>query len=412
MLQFTNTSALITTMLLACLLAPIFCISGCTKHEIDDKKQAKELSRRLNDFSKPYDLDIDGINDSTRVWKDDNSGLQRALTPRKLDLDSEAATKSFVEKLLSHNPQTEALTIATMRSGEADNRVIELLNRFPKLRSLHIYSNYENYDVQALKNLNSLTELEITQRQVNDYGFLRGMTSLKSLSISTQNIKESDLKIISKLPNLKNLSISIYKPFKRSELDRIDFPKLQSLQIFGSGCNDDLCHWISNQKSLEYVNLSGHFNITDKGLCMLSQLPNLRILKIDCPIANGESIECLSTMKLDKLSINLKEITPQNLPLLSKLKNVSDLRLYSLQNMFKPNIDIFQYLYKLNNLRILVLGYNAPISKETCQLFGQMRSLELLYLPGLDHYSKELESLRKVNSSCFVRGSVDYCGYR
>ncbi|RQO89852.1 hypothetical protein POPTR_005G011600v4 [Populus trichocarpa] len=245
---------------------------------------------------------------------------------------------------------------------------------FKELQSLDLGYNglvgcSENQGFEVLSSkLRKLEVLDLSlNRFNNDKGILscfNGLSALKSLDLSANQLTGSGLKVLS------------------SRLKR-----LENLDLSGNQCNDSIFSSITGFSSIKSLDLS--FNeVTGSGLKVLSsrlkRLENLDLSDNQCNDSIFSSLSGFSSLKSLDLSYN--EVTGSGLKVLSsRLKRLENLDL----SYNQCNDSIFSSLTGFSSLKYLNLSRNQLTGSSTG--INSLRNLEELYL-GFNKFNNSILS--------------------
>jgi beta-lactamase regulating signal transducer with metallopeptidase domain/Leucine-rich repeat (LRR) protein/tetratricopeptide (TPR) repeat protein len=191
--------------------------------------------------------------------------------------------------------------------------------------------NGTDADLAALKDVQQITTLDLSDSDVTDAGLARleEMTGLKQLDLNRcANITDAGLTHLKPLKNLRRLSLFGDHITDAGLANLKDLVDLQTLQLFGSDQITD--HGLANiaaMKHLKDLNLSGS-QITDSGLTSLDDLKLQGLWLDDCNGITDAGMPCLAKMtSLRRLGLDRTQLTDAGLKQLSSLKDLDTLSL-------------------------------------------------------------------------------------
>ena len=198
--------------------------------------------------------------------------------------------------------------------------------------------------LEHLRGLTSLRRLSLWNTQVTDRGIecLRGLRNLEAIDLQGTAVTEAALESLQQLPNLRELPQEI--ELSDLGLKRLrEFPHAKDLRL----------PWLYARQ------------ITDRGMADLGALGGVESLKIDESQLSDAGLEHLRQLgKLKSLDIEGTPCTPQGLLVLSKLSQVRELHLGSLPGVSFGDIARVwgQRMEKLTLLPAPENGYGCSIS--------------------------------------------------
>ncbi|MEA3450884.1 MAG: leucine-rich repeat domain-containing protein, partial [Bacteroidota bacterium] len=165
------------------------------------------------------------------------------------------------------NEQAEIIELGLYECEIKDlNRIIDFLKDLKSLTTLNLRSNNIS-DISFLKDLKNLTTLDLSANEISDISVLKDMKSLTSLNLSFNQI--SDISVLKNLKNLTNLNL------ERNQITNISVLKeLKNLIIFDGEHN-----MISNIKSLNSLSSLQQLYLSVNKISDISPLKYLRKLE-------------------------------------------------------------------------------------------------------------------------------------
>lgn len=245
----------------------------------------------------------------------------------------------------------------------------------PSLDTLDLSGKYlSNEDLVSVASKKDIKVLDLSGSAFDDQGaeVLGSIKSLESLKVGSYKLTDDFTKIIADLPNLKSFSFDRHTGTADSlaHLERTKLTSLKPPLIFDASEADKAAGYISNMKELKELNLS-YTRMTDIGMERLSQNASLEKLNLSSSFElTGKSIDYLSRMS------NLKELD---------LSYASKLRPSDIQKLQKALPDTV--------IKSDLIGQNLDVSADERRLAGTIgHNLELLSgttsVP--DHFAREV----------------------
>ncbi len=242
-------------------------------------------------------------------------------------------------------------------------------------------SNEGDSALSGLEGLDCLTHLDLRWTNIADVSALSKLKNLETLELRDNKIKD-----ITPLFELKKLKTLYVEDNELNNLEGIE--NLQNLETLWVGSNQinniEPLKNLNNLKSLSLTNMKNDkrekIKINTSPLKNLSQLEELSIDSI-----SAEEFDDFKNIK----SIDIDDITQEQVNKLPQLKNLEDLTLHSLINDLSP-------LEKINNLETITLDIDSQ------QYFDKFSELkidlkEISLNDSIDSDLKEL-NLSKLNN--------------
>ena len=281
-------------------------------------------------------------------------------------LTAEQVGDNIIESLsdLAYFPNLTVLSINYYHHASD----IDVLKKLTKLTELDLFAfEIENANIDALSNLTALTKVDLSFSGIENIDGLRNLTELTELDLNNNHIKNIDaLKHLTKLTELDLRSNSI------ENIDALkNLTALTELCLENNAIKDISA--LSGLVSLENLYLSGN-HLTD--INALSELKQLEFLEIGNN--NLTNIEALSGMtELISLSINANNIS--DIQALSGLTKVSNLYISS------NNITDVQALSGLTNLKKLYMSNNNITDLSPLSSLEKLEELWIENIPATDY---------------------------
>lgn len=266
----------------------------------------------------------------------------------------------------------ESLSLAGARLSPEQ---LDLISKYPNLHTLNLSGNYlSNQDLVSVASNKNIKVLDLSGSAFDNQGaeVLGSMQSLESLKVDSYKLTDDFTKTIAGMPNLKSLSFDRHTDTAES-LANIQQTNLTSLKpplIFDSAEADKAAGYMSNMKNLKELNLSST-RMTDSGMEKLSQNSSIEKLNLSSSFElTGKSIDYLSRMS------NLKELN---------LSYASKLRPSDIQRLQKALPDTI--------IKSDLSGQRLDVSADERRLAGTIgHDLELLSgtTSGPDYFAREV----------------------
>lgn len=176
---------------------------------------------------------------------------------------------------------------------------------------------------------------------------------------------------------------------------------IESLSVAESKIIDENLHYIGDLKTLVKLDISYTW-ITDDGVNTISELPKLKKLGMaGCTKLTHKSIDYVNRFapELEELNISL---TPVGVEGYEKLMNLSKLKKLDI-SLSKLTDESIAPIFKIQNLKQLVISKNKKLTDETLSNLKEMPALRYLKLDQCSGFSKEgLEAFKKAKPKCQV----------
>ena len=308
-------------------------------------------------------------------------------------------------------------------NGDLNPSIISELRKFPKLEILNTYGsnlkslryianlkhlslscgrNFKNKDLVEVKNLHTLTSLEITLRNEAAgrffFSIISHMGKLKKLaihwyldreitkgelqllgklgklnSLSLTHIGDRSFRFINKMKNLKFLALYSVGEFTDIGLQKLqNLDKLEILNISSTRIGNKSLKFISSKiKNLWNLQISGHFD--DTGCRDIGKLTKLAVLYLDSDRITGKVLKKLKKLNsLACLRLSCKKIRAEDFLSFTQFPNLT-----SLQISICENDEGILYLKNCAKLKTLIIRCR--------QITG--KGLKKIYKLGLEHVS-------------------------
>ncbi len=284
-------------------------------------------------------------------------------------------------------------------------------------------------DLEQIKKLRLLRELDISHTQVTDAGLknLRGMPALQSLTVGGGEITDAGMEHLRALRNLRTLhlycgegvtdagladvgglqglnELHISRATRITDAGLKILGELRSLQVLDvkhSEITDTALQALAETKSLRTLSLT-FARVSDSGLRGLSGLPHLRVLRLSHAVIANEGLKGLrATKSLRELDLSHSNVGDEGLRYLRELKTLEKLDL-SYTRITSAGLG------GLDRLRMLDLQ-GSGITDEDLKGLSLLEGLEGLSLSGTkisDAGLAELVGLKNLKSLVVVRTGV------
>ncbi|KAA3471888.1 LRR receptor-like serine/threonine-protein kinase GSO2 isoform X3 [Gossypium australe] len=290
----------------------------------------------------------------------------------------------LVKNQVSLSSAFNNLEILDLSDNNVDASILSKLKSLKNLKTLDLSFNgmrsLRHFEDEKLQPMMSLEVLDLDGNQLknNDLIYLKGLSSLKSLIISQNELEGSiDITELKSLTNLKTLDLSgnrieSLKHFQDGERP-LNLTNLKELNLDSNSFTNSLLAQLSgfsNLKSLTIGNnqLKGSINIKE----LLDALSNLEELDM----SENEVKEIVPIKNKDNGSLGkLKVATLNNL--LETFSSVNTL--YLSGNYFSDTFSTQDRLHVSSKIEELVLDYSY-LNNNILQSFGALASLKGLYL--------------------------------
>jgi len=186
-----------------------------------------------------------------------------------------------VQTLLSRRPRSGSVIHSyTFTLLNLDDRELEMLRAFPKLRWLHLSKQrLTNTGLEHIGKLKSLESLKFQRSSGITNAGLAHLAALNHLTeLVLENCEISDAALVH-LAGMKQLSTVSFESCKidGSGLRNLPLNKIRSLNLRSTELTDANVAWIASMERLEYLSLIST-PITDRGATQLKSLAALRKL--------------------------------------------------------------------------------------------------------------------------------------
>ncbi len=207
-------------------------------------------------------------------------------------------------RFLAHTPNLEHLRLkasfvvpqSVFRIGVCRQLKSLHLNRHPRLMSV---------DMFWLKQMEQLEHLDLSETWVDSIilEIISDMPRLRKLDLSSTGCTERGYWNIRGSESLEELTLANCTVGGRVGAILKSFPNLRRLDLTNCSLGDeDLKSWPEHLR-LQELSLSGNKSLTTRGLEMLPNLPELKVLDINCTSISGDLKALDRYLKLESLSM-------------------------------------------------------------------------------------------------------------
>ncbi len=287
---------------------------------------------------------------------------------------------SFTDECLFHIKNLKHLESLKFNGLHITDKGVSYLKELTHLKFLCVTNghNITNEGIDHLKNI-AFQKLELIGCQITSLQFLEKNSSLLSLSLilcrklngdqlyflkQSKNLKSLELREINITDeSLSHLSHHFYleklglygTKITGKGLIHLKCPQLKVLDLSTTKINDDALEIVSKFKQLENLNLACCWQISDKGLLILSQGTCTGLKQLDisrCDRITDDGMCCLSAFcRLVNLSLMFSKITDKGIEKLTKSSNLEILNLsycYALSYKCIDDLRKFDHLKQIN----------------------------------------------------------------
>ncbi len=319
----------------------------------------------------------------------------------EVDLAECRSGNEFLKKIIDFSEVSNV----SLDGTRCDSDTFELLGQFPNLQSLSIpRSAPTEDDLEHLKGLKKLKFLQLQLATLSNAAVkkISEFPALEQIRCAKTRVSDADLVHLANLKTLKAIDLSDNTGVSIKGITELaKCPKLSFLKVYGPAINDEVLKVVGTMKSLTVLGLNDtavtdvglkelkgldlkeihllRTLISDESLKLISEMPNVVSLNLRDTRLTDEGIEYLT--KLDKLQkLNLSEcnspgITDASGPILARMKNLTQLNLWSTKFSDKGLASVVE-LTKLTSLNL----DNTNMTNEGIKLLEKMPQLTWLHL--------------------------------
>lgn len=259
-----------------------------------------------------------------------------------------------------------------------------------------------NDDLAKICKLSDVTEAKIYGANLKPGGaeVMKGLAACKKLSIENTDFVDADMAVLAEMPWVEELTL------RRNTYQGVEtlsyvakMPKLRNLVLLYGNFNDDAVLQLADVKTLRLLDLRGCSAVTDRGLGVLKELPNLIVVKLRCTAVTNLGVENVRGKKLKTFDIQDSQMFDDKaveilLEMADSLQELTIMRCIALSN------EGVKKMTALKNVRRLNLRGNSLGDSGMAGLAG-MRDLELVCLSETyvkDDGMKHLEGMDKIKT--------------
>ena len=239
-------------------------------------------------------------------------------------------------------------------------------------------------DLSVIKNNKDLEELNLLYvNSDSNISVIGDFTNLKELNIaqSAYDNNTLDLSFLENNKKLKTLKLGTNDSTSLAKLDML-WPELESLEISVNGIKEPSLEFLMGMTKLEELLLANNGEITNIDISSLSNLTELRKIKLEKIVGSNTDMSCLSDLQ----NIESLEMIGQEKGMYTAAQSLDNLNFLAGKNKFKrlklENTDLLDVtgLSEVPNLLSLSLS-NCNISGDIAAL-GSLKNLNNLYIRG------------------------------
>ncbi len=292
-------------------------------------------------------------------------------------------TDQAVKRLIDESRSLQSLTVQLIT---VENGTLEGIEHHLKLKELVLAgcNRLTNQFVLKVANLPILEKLNLSGcSKITDLSIkeLSKIPELKSLNVShCYQFTDASLVSVVRAPKFEHLDARYCRISKETISACVEKNQLKSLLIAGCEEFETWIEEVSKLTSLETLDLSFGFNLTDKEFDLISKMPNIKHLCLNnCTALNDESLAMIASMaSLISLDIdNCRQITRDGFPLLIKLQQLEGLNVKGCEFEDESLIVIANFMPQL---KYLVLDRCASLTAKSFKLVEKMTNLKFLSL--------------------------------
>ena len=183
--------------------------------------------------------------------------------------------------------------------------------------SLYRVAGLANEDLAKLAGLGNLSQIDMPSASITDAGvlLLKDLPNLKSLKVSGNVVTDVGLRHLDKFPELTSLSVGTSASSDKSRLSPAAFanlidkhPLLETLEFRSWVLDDEQLRKLRTLSSLRSLRLDGIF--TNEGLKDIGQLTELRYLYLTSHAITDEGLQHLASLKtLEEVAFDGKKLS-------------------------------------------------------------------------------------------------------
>ena len=289
--------------------------------------------------------------------------------------------------------------------------------------TLHWNTNITDRGISYLCRLPSLRKLDIGRSQATDRG-LASLAEVKTLeylklpggrihrrSGTIYSITDEGLAHLSKLENLKNLSLSCSSKgvaFTNDGLKKLkELKSLEALLIGGREVTASGVEHLASLQNLRELSLFGCPKLGNDGLAVIGRMKSLKNLWLAYTDMTASELTQLNSLR-SLTDLKVSQIAKGDIPLdISGLHSLEDLSIRLKDEAFFADDDL-ECLGKLKKLKWLLIGPRAYTDSGIANLAG-LTNMERLAIGGPDMTDKALSylsNMKKLNHLTISDGQI------
>ncbi|MDO4584188.1 MAG: hypothetical protein Q4D62_08815 [Planctomycetia bacterium] len=163
-----------------------------------------------------------------------------------------------------------------------------------------------NEDLAVLCKLDTVTQCKIygANLKPGGAGVIVGLKSCKKLSIENTDFVDADMAFLAQMPWVEELTLRRNTYLGAETIGFVaQLPKLRNLVLLYGNFDDASLAKLSTVKTLRLLDVRGCAAVTDMGLAVLKELPNLIVIKLRCTAVTNFGIENIRGKKLKTFDI-------------------------------------------------------------------------------------------------------------
>ncbi len=163
-----------------------------------------------------------------------------------------------------------------------------------------------NDDLAKICKLDTVTQCKIygANLKPGGAGVIKGLTECTKLSIENTDFEDADMAVLADMPWVEELTLRRNTYLGKETLSYVaQITKLRNLVLLYGNFDDAAVKELKDVKSLRLLDLRGCASVTDAGLSILKDMPNLIVLKIRCTAVTNAGIENIRGKKMRTFDI-------------------------------------------------------------------------------------------------------------
>lgn len=324
---------------------------------------------------------------------------------------------------LKHLARLNSLKRIRVDNTHVGDNELAYLSNLPSLESLNLWlTPTTDAGMVHVGTVASLEELVLGQGISDEgLGHLKGLTSLRWLSVGNRSISDDGLAHLAGLTQMEVLYIRNTQVSDAGLVYLENMKKLKMLSLIGTRVTEKGLIHLEGLENLE--NLELLFGVSDMGLRFLSKLPSLKSIMVDGESLSEEGLTLLSKFKslehvyiddTDKMDIICGKLTKlSGLDRLTLGRGLTDeglMQLKHIQSLRDLDIETAKIsgrgiaaLSELPSLQVLKLANMKLPTEEEWKALGRLSSLQRLSLKAIrsevtDAYIEHLVGLQSMRN--------------